>query len=104
MKKVRHTSYANLYFYRVKEASEELAAISDLLSLDNCIPGLSHEWLQSLILDVLPDTEQLGRTLNTLKNYPERCLRLLQVIPLEMGQMYRDISMKMFFFTGYTNG
>ena len=76
-----------MHFCRVREASEELAAISDLHSLDNCIPGLSQEWLQSLILDVLPDTEQLDRALSTLKKYPERCLSLLQVLSLELGQI-----------------
>jgi len=67
--------------HRVREASEELAALSDLHSLDKCIPGLSPKWLQSLILDA-PDnssTECLGRALDMLEKDPEKCLSLLQV-------------------------
>ena len=65
---------------RVKTACKELEAVTKLKSLENCMGGLTPEWLKSLILDA-PDVSTAASNLSdTVRKNPDHCLVLLQVL------------------------
>jgi len=66
-------------------ATEEVKNRSKL-SLENCLPSMSPQWLKSLLLDnpeklVLPLSKGLKQKIN---NNPQKYLRLLMVTTLYM--------------------
>ena len=68
------------FTYSMCDCYKDLEAIS-LFTLENCIPVLSPEWLQSLILGSPSFFKAEVRDI--VQDHPERCLTLLQVyIPL----------------------
>ena len=64
---------------RVKTACKELEAVTKLKSLENCIGGLTPEWLKSLILDAPDLSVATTNIVEIARKNPDYCLAVLQV-------------------------